>query len=170
MASHEHSVVVERPITTVYHEWTQFEKYPAFMDNVEEVRVLDDDLTHWTVSIAGVQREYDAKILEQRDGDVIAWESVTGPEQAGRVSFAMMEPERTRVTLRLDFQPHGITEKAAEAVGVVESSVTGSLERFKDYIEGRVVTGDADGPRVDGPRSPGRENVDRYGHGPGPVG
>ena len=137
MASHEHSVVVDRPITAVYDQWTQFESYPAFLDNVDAVEQIDDALTHWKVSVAGVQREYDAQILEQRPGEVIAWQSLSGPQQAGRVSFAPLDPDRTRVTLRLDFEPHGVTENVGEAVGVVAATVTDSLERFKDYIEER---------------------------------
>jgi uncharacterized membrane protein len=137
MATHEHTVVVERPLITVYDQWTQFETYPNFMDNVDAVEQVDDAMTHWKVSLAGVSREYDAQIMEQRPGEVIAWQSVSGPRQAGRVSFAQLAPERTRVTLRMDFEPHGLTENVGEAVGVVASSVEGSLERFKDYIEDR---------------------------------
>jgi uncharacterized membrane protein len=137
MATHEHTVVVDRPITTVYDQWTQFESYPEFMKDVMSVEQLDDSMTHWKVSVAGVEREYDAQILEQRPTDVISWRSVTGPQQAGRVSFVPVAQDRTRVTLRLDFEPHGVTENVGETLGVVASSVEGSLDRFKDYIEER---------------------------------
>lgn len=137
MTSHEHSVVVERPLMTVYDQWTQFESYPEFMDNVAEVRQIDQAMTHWRVSVAGVERDYDAQILEQRPGEVIAWQSISGPRQAGRVRFAQLDPERTRVTLSLDFEPHGVTENVGEAVGAVGSSVADSLERFKEFIEDR---------------------------------
>ncbi|HSN06004.1 MAG TPA: SRPBCC family protein [Candidatus Angelobacter sp.] len=137
MTSHEHSVVVERPLMTVYDQWTQFESYPAFMDNVAEVEQVDDAMTHWKVSVAGVEREYDAQILEQRPGEVIAWQSVSGPRQAGSVRFAPLDPDRTRVTLTMDFEPQGFTENVGEGVGAVGSSVADSLERFKEYIEDR---------------------------------
>jgi uncharacterized membrane protein len=137
MAIHEHTVVVDRPITTVYDQWTQFESYPEFMNDVVSVEQLDDSMTHWKVSVAGVEREYDAQILEQRPSDVISWRSVSGPQQSGHVSFTPFEQDRTRVTLRLDFEPHGVTENVGETFGVVASSVEGSLERFKDYIEKR---------------------------------
>jgi uncharacterized membrane protein len=164
MTTHEHTVVVERPIMTVYAQWTQFESYPEFMDNVSSVEQLDDALTHWKVSMAGVEREYDAQILEQRPREVIAWESLSGPRQSGRVSFASLDPDRTRVTLRLDFEPHGVTENVGEVLGVVASSVEGSLERFKDYIEDRGTSGGpgwtgtiADGVPVQGGGSVVRE-------------
>ncbi len=137
MTSHEHTVVVDRPLTTVYDQWTQFESYPRFMDDVESVRQIDDTTTHWRVSVGGVAREYDATITEQHPGEVIAWQSVSGPEQGGRVSFARIDPDHTRVTLRMDFEPHGVAERVGDALGMVSSAVNGSLERFKDFIEER---------------------------------
>lgn len=137
MTTHEHTVVVERPITTVYDQWTQFESYPQFMADVDSVQQLDPAMTHWQVSVGGVTREYDARITEQIPGETIAWRSVSGPEQGGRVRFAPLDEDRTRVTLLLDFEPHGVTEKVGDAVGVVSSSVRDSLERFKDFIEAR---------------------------------
>ena len=169
MAIHEHAIVVDRPVTTVYDQWTQFESYPQFMDNVDAVRQLDDTMTHWKVSVGGVEREYDAQILEQRPREVIAWRSVSGPEQAGRVSFTPLDPEHTKVTLRLEFEPHGVSEKVGDAVGVVASSVEGSLERFKDYIEDRgMADGGWRGTIEDGvpTRLPGSPAQDIYGAGP----
>jgi len=137
VSSHQHSVVVDRPVRTVYDQWTQFEQYPDFMDNVELVKQLGDTMTHWKVKVGGVVREYDAAITEQRPDEIISWHSVVGPEQGGMVRFDRLEPERTRVTLRLDFEPEGFTENVGDAVGVVSSSVEHSLERFKDFIEER---------------------------------
>ena len=137
VSSHQHSVVVDRPVRTVYDQWTQFEKYPDFMDNVELVHQVGDTMTHWKVRVGGVEREYDAAITEQRPDELIAWHSVAGPEQGGMVTFDPLEPERTRVTLRLDFEPEGLTENVGVAVGVVSSCVVHSLERFKEFMEPR---------------------------------
>lgn len=135
MGSYEHAVDVERPLRAVYDQWTQFETYPSFLQDVEEVRQTGDDMTRWRVSIAGVTREFDARILEQVPDEVIGWMSTEGPEQGGTVRFSRLTPERTRVTLRMDFDPHGITEKAGDALGFVESSVRRSAEQFKRFIE-----------------------------------
>jgi uncharacterized membrane protein len=137
MTSHEHTLVVDRPLRTVYNQWTQFESYPEFMTNVDFVRQVDPAMTHWRVSVAGVQREYDASILDQQPDKLISWASVDGPRQAGIVTFAPEDEERTRVTLRLDFDPQGITERVGDAMGMVSSSVEKSLENFKEYIEER---------------------------------
>ena len=137
MSSHEHTVVVDRPVGTVYDQWTQFESYPAFMDDVTLVRQVDAAMTHWRVKIGGVEREYDAAIIEQRPREVIAWRSIEGPKQEGWVNFVPLGPDRTRVTLRLDFEPHGIAENVGEKMGVVSTSVERSLDTFKEFIEHR---------------------------------
>ena len=137
MTSHEHSLVVDRPLRTVYDQWTQFESYPEFMSNVEHVHQVDPALTHWRVNVGGVKREYDASILDQQPDRLIAWASVDGPRQAGIVTFVPEDDARTRVTLRLDFDPQGFTEHVGDALGVVSSSVETSLETFKSFIEER---------------------------------
>ena len=137
MSTHEHTIVVERPVRVVYDQWTQFEDYPAFMDNVESVRQLTATMTHWTVKVGGVRQEYDAAITHQRPDEVIAWHTVDGPDQGGIVSFASVDTERTQVSLRMVFLPDGVTETVGDGLGMVSANVEHSLERFKDFIENR---------------------------------
>ena len=61
----EESVEVEVPVSTAYDQWTQFEKFPSFMDGVEKVKQLDDTHLHWVASIGGHHEEWDAEITEQ---------------------------------------------------------------------------------------------------------
>ncbi len=64
MGEIEQSIEVNVPVSTAYNQWTQFEDFPQFMEGVEEVKQLDDVTLHWKASIAGQQREWDAKITE----------------------------------------------------------------------------------------------------------
>ena len=48
--------------------------------------------------------------------------------------------DRTRIRLRLDFEPEGAVEKVGDALQVVERRVQGDLERFKEFIEERGTT------------------------------
>src|SRR5687767_636292 len=43
----EKTIEVERPVRTVYNQWTQFEEFPRFMDGVKEVTQLDDTHVRW---------------------------------------------------------------------------------------------------------------------------
>jgi hypothetical protein len=47
------SIEVDVPISTAYNQWTQFEEFPRFMKDVEEVRQIDDTHLHWRANIAG---------------------------------------------------------------------------------------------------------------------
>ena len=139
MSTHEHTIVVLRPVRVVYDQWTQFERYPDFMEDVEHVEQLDDTMTHWKVRVGGVAREYDAAITEQRPDEIIQWHTVSGPDQGGMVSFDAVDDQRTRVTLRMMFEPEGVMENVGDLAGLVSDSVEQSLENFKAFIEHRAV-------------------------------
>jgi uncharacterized membrane protein len=135
MSTHEHTIVVDRPVSVVYDEWSQFENYPEFMDNVENVKQLDATTTHWKVRVGGIEREYDATVIERRPDEVIEWHTVDGPDQGGMVAFAPIDDSRTRITLTMVFQPVGLTENVGDTFGAVSAGVEHSLERFKVFIE-----------------------------------
>ncbi|MEU6076568.1 SRPBCC family protein [Micromonospora sp. NPDC047074] len=125
------------PVRTAYDQWTQFEEFPQFMAGVQEVRQLSDTMTHWTVEIGGVKREFDAEITEQLPDERVAWRSTGGTRQAGVVTFHRLDPDTTRVTLQLEFEPHGVVEQAGDKLGIVDRQAKGDLERFKQFIERR---------------------------------
>ncbi|MCZ7375570.1 SRPBCC family protein [Micromonospora sp. WMMC250] len=130
-------VEVSVPVRTAYDQWTQFEEFPEFMEGVQEVRQLSDTMTHWKVDIAGVKREFDAEITEQLPDERVAWRSTDGTQQAGVVTFHRLDADKTRVTLQLEFEPHGVVEQAGDKLGIVDRRAKGDLERFKTYIERR---------------------------------
>jgi len=137
VSTYTHSIEVEVPVRSAYDQWTQFETFPQFMAGVREVDQLTDDRTHWVVEIGGVTREFDATITEQRPDKKVAWSSDDEPAQVGVVTFAALGPDRSRVTLQMDFEPDGAVEKKGDALGIVERRVKGDLDRFKEFIENR---------------------------------
>jgi uncharacterized membrane protein len=131
------SIEIERPVRTVYNQWTQFEEFPRFMGGVKSVKQLDDQRLHWVAEIGGKQKEWDAKITEQIPDRRIAWRSEAGEFIAGAVTFEPLAPNRTRLTLELSYDPKGVVESAGDALGVVSRRVEKDLERFKEFIENR---------------------------------
>ncbi|GAA1821938.1 SRPBCC family protein [Agromyces salentinus] len=132
------STEVDVPVRTAYNQWTQFESFPEFLGGVEEVRQLDDTLTHWVVSIGGVKREFDAEIGDQVPDDHVSWASVGDePFHTGRVQFTPLGADRTRVDLEIEWEPQGFVEKAGAALQLDDLQVTRDLSRFKSFIEDR---------------------------------
>jgi len=136
MANTKKTVEVQVPIRSAYDQWTQFEEFPRFMDGVESVKQLDDKRLHWKATVGGRLKEWDAEIVEQRPDEIISWRSAGGAKNAGTVTFQPAD-KGTKVTLMLDYEPDGATEKAGEVLGVLDRQVSGSLDRFKKFIEER---------------------------------
>ncbi len=137
MSKFEKSIDVHAPLTMCYNQWTQFEKFPEFMEGVTEVRQLDDQRLLWRAEIAGKQEEWYAKITEQTPDQRIAWTSVTGVHNAGVVTFHYISDDTTRVMLQIDYEPEGVVQNVGDVLGIVKSRMAGDLERFKAYIEAR---------------------------------
>jgi uncharacterized membrane protein len=137
MATVEKSIEVDRPVSTVYNQWTQFETFPEFMQGVERVQQVDDKHLHWKADIGFVEREWDAEITDQVPDQAISWRSIGDVRNDGYVSFLPLPGDRTQVTLRIDYDPDGLIEKAGDKLGIVGQRVEGDLKRFKEFIESR---------------------------------
>ena len=137
MSTIEEHIDVDVPVRTAYNQWTQFEEFPRFMEGVDSVTQLTDSLTHWTISIAGQTREFDAEITEQKPDERVAWRSLDGLGHAGVVTFHRLDDSSTRVMLQIETHPEGLVEKAGDALGIAKHRAKGDLARFKEFIESR---------------------------------
>jgi uncharacterized membrane protein len=163
MSRIEKSIDVAVPLRTAYNQWTQFEEFPRFMEGVESVRQLGDRRLSWRAKVGGKTVDWTAEIVAQKPDRFVSWKSTSGHPNSGTVSFEPLEPNRTRVSVALDFEPKGFAESAGDALGVVSRRVQGDLERFKEFLESRgTETGAwrgqipprADVPRMDDPGIP----------------
>ncbi|MEN3941559.1 SRPBCC family protein [Prosthecobacter sp. SYSU 5D2] len=137
METIEKSIEVDQPIRSVYNLWTQFESFPLFMEGVKSVRQVNEKRLIWHVEIAGIIKTWEADIVEQVPDSRIAWHSTSGAVNNGMVLFEALEPERTLVTLILNYEPEGTLEKVGDVLGLVSLKVQGDLQRFKDTMEKR---------------------------------
>ena len=155
MAEVKESIDVNVPVSTAYNQWTQFEEFPKFTENVESVTQLDDTHLRWVAEIGGKREEWKAEITQQVPDQLIAWRSIEGRENAGQVRFEPQGPSRTKIDVTLTWEPEGLVEAAADKIGVHSRAVNVDLERFKELIESRGVESGAwrgevvEGDRVD---------------------
>src|SRR5215208_7026109 len=131
----ERSVLLNVPVSTAYNQWTQFEDFPQFMGGVERVSQLSDDRLEWVAEIAGVRRQWEAKILEQVTDRKIAWAATQGATNAGAVTFEDAGSGQTSVNLSLEYEPEGLVENVGDKLNIVENQAERDLERFKAFIE-----------------------------------
>jgi uncharacterized membrane protein len=137
MSAIAESIEVDAPVTTVYNQWTQFEEFPRFMEGVDSIQQLEDRRLHWIASFGGKRHEWDAEIVDQTPDTRVAWRDVTGMTNEGEVTFEPLGTDRTRVNVRMDWEPEGVREKIGAALGFDDRRVKGDLARFKSFIEER---------------------------------
>ena len=107
------------------------------MEGVHEVKQLDDTHLAWSAKIGPKQEEWTTVITEQVPDQVVAWQSTTGAENGGRVTFQADSASTTTVAVRIDDAPGGILERIGSGLGFMDRRVQGDLDRCKEYIEQR---------------------------------
>lgn len=138
MSQVEESITVDVPVATAYNQWTQFQDFHHFMENVEQVQQLDDTHLRWTVTVGGRTETFDARITEQIPDTRIAWTSTDGPKHGGAVDFHPLDDDHTQVMVVMDGSDDpSIAEKVADKAGVIDRRVRADLKRFKEFIEER---------------------------------
>ncbi len=148
------------PVRAAYDQWTQFEAFPRFLENVKEVRQLDDTRVWWLAEVGGREIHWTAEIYEQVPDRRIAWTSVDGALNAGAVSFRPLSPQSTRMLVEIAYEPQGLLEDLGALVGLVSRRIGSGLEDFRTYIETHMketggwrgtVEGDPAGPHLPPP-------------------
>lgn len=133
----EESIVINAPLRRVYNQWTQFEEFPKFMEDVMSVQQVDDRNVLWHVRILGRVIEWAAEIHEQIPDERIVWRSKGGRQQSGTVEFGEISACSTRVTVTLKYELQSTAERICDALGVIESRIVSDLQRFRKFIETR---------------------------------
>lgn len=136
----EDEVTVAAPVDAVYGAWHNFENFPKFMENIQEVRVVSRGRSHWKAKgPLGSTAEWDAEMTLDEPNAAIGWRSIEGNsavKTAGRVNF---EPrgETTNVHVILDYDaPAGaVGNVVAKIFADPEQQMKDDLRRFKETIE-----------------------------------
>ena len=137
------TIDVDVPISVAYNQWTQFEEFPKFLDEVESITQVTDTLTEWKVKVGPVERQFEAQIVEQHPDERVAWTSTGGEvDHAGVVTFHKLSDSETRLTVQLDWESTGLLEKLGGALGADNHAIKKDLRNFKKFIE---ATGHEDG-------------------------
>lgn len=141
------AVTINKPAAELYAYFRDFSKLPSFMENVVQVDVIDDTRSHWVVKApAGRSVEWDARITEEREGELIAWASEEGADvpNAGRVEFRSAGARGTVVTATIAYDPPGgAIGKLIAKIFQREPAIQArrDLRRFKQLMEtGEIAT------------------------------
>jgi uncharacterized membrane protein len=143
------SVTINRPRQEVYEFWRDLEHLPTFMIHLEAVTSSGNRRSHWVANAPTGRVEWDAETIEDRPGEIIAWQSLDGSDvpNGGSVRFTDAPADRgTEVHVDLHYDP------PAGRAGAIVATLFGEepqqqlrddLRRFKQVMEtGEVVRSD----------------------------
>jgi len=143
----ERAVTIARPRNELYAFWRDFTNLPQFMEHLESVRVDSPTRSHWKAKApAGSSVEWDAEIVNDVPGEIIAWKSVGDAEvaNAGAVNFSGAPGDRgTIVKVTLDYEPPGgkLGALVARLFGEdPDRQVREDLRKFKQLMETGEIT------------------------------
>lgn len=103
----EESTEIPAPVAEVYRRWTDFARFPEFMDHVEAVRPLGGGRYHWVARILGKKQEWDAEVIDQQENQRISWRNINGAPNVGTVILQPLPNNKTKVQLRMEYVPPG---------------------------------------------------------------
>ncbi len=139
---HQFSITIGREPQEVFAFWRDFKNLPLFMKDLAEVQILSEKTSRWVVKLkSGFRTEWDAEIVEELPGQMIAWQSLEGSsvETSGRVWFLKSPGGRgTIVRLMMSYHVPGgkLAELAGKFTGEDPYNLTlTNLRRLKAYLE-----------------------------------
>lgn len=147
----EESITIDKPAAELFKQWRDLESLPRIMSHLKEVKVIDDERSHWVAKAPlGMSVEWDARIINEEDGKLIAWQSEADATVASAGSVRFLEDESgrgTTVKVVLDYLPPAgkLGSMLAKLFGEEPSfQIAGDLRRFKQLMETGEVTSNAD--------------------------
>lgn len=158
----EQVTTINKPIEEVYRFWRNFQNFPRFMRHIESVDLLGASRSRWRAKApAGMTVQWEAEMVQDRENEWIAWQSVAGSqiENRGSVRFQPAPGARgTEVRVQLEYLPPAgaLGRRIAWLFGEEpDQQVKDDLHRFKQLME----TGEiplSDGPAMWRPAQPAR--------------
>jgi uncharacterized membrane protein len=151
------AVTIRKPAAELYAFWRDLPNLMQVIKHPVTITVTAADESHWVVGAPAKRRvEWDAIIVNDNPGRLIAWRSADGADvqNAGSVRFEDAPgDEGTEVTVALEYNPPGGKLAAALAKltrDSASSQVYDALRRFKALMEaGEIPT--IEGQSVGGP-------------------
>ena len=137
-----HSVTVNASPDTLYAYWRDFTNLPHIMDHLNSVTVQTNGRSHWVAKAPlGRTVEWDAEIINEVPGQLIAWQSLPGADvdNAGSVRFKPGPTGRgTEVRVELSYAPPAGKAGATVAKLLGEEpkkQLDDDLRHFKQLME-----------------------------------
>ncbi|AOM76243.1 SRPBCC family protein [Pedobacter steynii] len=137
--------VIEKSSSEVYSYWRNLNNLPGSIRHLLDVKVIDENLSHWKSNVMGnlFSIDWDAEIVKDEPGRLIGWQSAEGAliHHVGKVEFSPGADDRTTVLkVTLSYRPPagGVGIGLAKLMNpYLEGLLKKEIKSFKHTIENR---------------------------------
>lgn len=136
------TVTIDRPREELFEFWKHLSNLATFMENIQRIDVIGEKRSHWVVFGPNDRPiEWDAEIVEERAGELLAWRSLEGADvkNAGQIVFSDAPGGRgTQVSAIIAYEAPGgeVGKLVAKLMGADPKVQTHrDLRRFKQLME-----------------------------------
>ena len=151
----EASIVIRRSPQEVYRYWRNLENHLLFIDNLENVEILDAKRSRWTWNVKpfGEIAEWTSEIIADIPGKMLSWQTLPGSSinQAGSVWFKPTAQGWTEVHWQVAWDPPAgeIGNIAAKLLGEDPAhTMREDLNRLRAVLEGGRLSHQDEAPRM----------------------
>lgn len=144
---------INRDTQELYEFWRNFENLPRFMNHLEAVSKVQENRWRWVArGPAGKSVSWDAEIINEEPGRLIAWRSLehADVDNAGSVQFVPAGNRGTEVRVEIQYIPPAgrIGQAIAWLFGEEpRQQIREDLRRFKQLMETGVIATTEGQPR-----------------------
>ena len=133
---------VNRTAQELYDVWRDFTTAPHFRDSISEVRILDENTSRWTAAgPMGRTFQWTSRVVEDRPGEFIAWESVPPSDLPNRgsvrfIPFGRGAQTEVHYTVEID-PPGGVVGQALLSLfhAAPQEMLESDLRGFREKME-----------------------------------
>jgi hypothetical protein len=130
----QRSLDVAVPLEAAWDEWLRFDWVPDGAHTVSDVE-RDGDSLYGRVAGRHVNGDWEAEIVDEREDQSLAWQTVAGSDTSGLVTFHRLADRLTRIELQLDVVPQGPGEALALALRMADRRAETVMRSFKAQVE-----------------------------------
>ncbi|MEU6736936.1 SRPBCC family protein [Streptomyces physcomitrii] len=129
------TVDIEAPVEVSWALWSDVTQWPKFLSHVRLVEPLDARRFAWQLSLPGADKNFVAELTEVLPHERIAWRTIEGVHHAGVVTFLRLSDTATRISLQIDYDPHGFVEHLGALTNLDSVLAHHDLGEFRDLAE-----------------------------------
>lgn len=136
----QRSITIERPRDETYGRWRDPETQVLVWSHFAQATDASEEGAHWRAELPlGRTLDWDSRVVEERDGELMRWEAIGDLPGEGVVEFRDAPGDHgTEVTLRVRFDPPGgpLGDAAVQFLDDPPKLVLAkALRRFKSLVE-----------------------------------